>query len=67
METPKKEAVHAQITDPASGVVYLVAAWRPITRQEAADAIAAFRASNPSVTAKRGEELIVKTIIGLRH
>ena len=61
-----QEEVRARITDPRSGAVYLVTAWRPITRDEAIAAIKAFRSANPQISPQRGEEITVHTIIGLR-
>lgn len=62
----KQEQVHARMTDPRTGGVYLVTAYRPLSREEAASAIKQFAAAQPGAIPKRGEEVTVRTIIGLR-
>lgn len=59
-----KEEVRAKLTSPTSGAVYLVTAFRPISREEALAAIQRFNADNPQAQPKRGEEVVVRTIIG---
>lgn len=58
-----KEEVRARITA-STGGVYVVTAWRQISREEAVAAIRAFVAAAPNKTPKCGQEVVVRTIIG---
>ena len=59
--------IRTSIKDPKTGITYHIMAYRIITDLEAAQSIRLFMAQKNSSKTKRGQSIIINTIIGFNE